>query len=162
MDQASNRTGCRVCSSGFSAATLAAGWGSPSRGGWWSATAGPFGSRPSRGLAALSPSNYRGSRGFPEPLRRLRRHLPMNGEEPAPTPPHEWGGALTNYLSIYLSIYLMRPPSYGWPATAFRPHTHLKTCWPLPPPCTVKLLTITDPANEGLELPSLVYGLLGR
>src|SRR5207248_811516 len=41
MDQASNRTGCRVCSSGFSAATLAAGWGSPSRGGWWSATAGP-------------------------------------------------------------------------------------------------------------------------
>src|SRR5437016_9432882 len=93
MDQASNRTGCRVCSSGFSAATLAAGWGSPSRGGWWSATAGPFGSRPSRGLAALSPSNYRGSRGFPEPLRRLRRHLPMNGE-----------GALTIYLSDEASV----------------------------------------------------------
>src|SRR5207253_7863449 len=143
MDQASNRTGCRVCSSGFSAATLAAGWGSPSRGGWWSATAGPFGSRPSRGLAALSPSNYRGSWGVPR--------APPSA---APTPPNEWGGDL--------SIYLMRPPSYGWPATAFRPHTHLKTCWPLPPPCTVKLLTITDPANEGLELPSLVYGLLGR
>src|SRR6266851_2160805 len=38
--------------------------------------------------------------GCPQPLRRLRRHLPMNGEEPvrmpsappaaSPPPPHEW------------------------------------------------------------------------
>src|SRR5438477_183329 len=44
----------------------------------------------------------RRSRGLIQPLRQLRRHLPMNGEDPCeidsappsalPTPPHEWGG----------------------------------------------------------------------
>src|SRR5205823_3470902 len=53
------------------------------------------------------PHEWGGAAPAAQPLRRLRRHLPMNGEElplrrcpsgaappsATPTPPHEWGGA---------------------------------------------------------------------